>query len=179
MNIFILDDCVKKSAQYLTDIHLNKMIIEHVQMLTNCFTLDSLKDFPKTQLGNVRKYSYYNHLCSVWVRQSFENFKYLRKYTIEMLKEREYRGFKEHFCKDFINFCCIPDNLEHTYAGLTPFALAMPDAYKKQNAVESYRAYYINDKQYNKSGKWMMKYTKRELPDWFPESLVQKCKENE
>jgi len=45
---------------------------------------------------------------------------------------------------------------------LTPFAQAMPEQYKiKDNAVEAYRNYYLNEK------KDICKWTKREKPEWF------------
>lgn len=176
MNVFVLDKNPDKCAKYLCNAHLNKMVVEHSQMLANCFLLDTLKYAPKTKKGTVRKYSYYNHPVSIWLRQSTGNFKWLCRYTLRMLEEREHRGFKPHFCEEFIKQCALqkPDNIEKNLDELTPFALAMPDQYKQQDPVESYRQYYINDKQFNKSGKWMLKYTNREIPHWFPEELKQK-----
>jgi hypothetical protein len=46
---------------------------------------------------------------------------------------------------------------------LTPFALAMPDKYKSNDAVESYRNYYMSEeKQIIASWK-----KKREKPEWY------------
>ena len=45
--------------------------------------------------------------------------------------------------------------------GLTPFAQAMPDDYKCNDAVSAYRKYYINDKK--DIAVW--KYS--ETPDWY------------
>lgn len=173
MNIFILDKDPEKCAQYLSDIHLNKMIVEHTQMLTNCYSLEELKLAPKTQTGNIRKYSHYNHPASIWTRESEKNFSWLWKYTFCMLKERKFRFKKEHFCKDFIEWIIYnyPDNINISHNDLTPFALAMPDIYKKDCPVESYRSYYINEKQRNKNGKWMMNYTNREYPEWLKDFL--------
>jgi hypothetical protein len=44
---------------------------------------------------------------------------------------------------------------------MTDFALAIPDECKTDDAVESYRNYYRTDKRY------LCKWTKREVPDWF------------
>ena len=44
--------------------------------------------------------------------------------------------------------------------GLTPFAQAMPEAYKDDCAVEAYQRYYRNDKSH------LMQYTKTNRPDW-------------
>jgi len=43
---------------------------------------------------------------------------------------------------------------------LTPFAQAMPDEYKHDDAVVAYRAYYINEKAN------LLTYTKRDQPTW-------------
>jgi hypothetical protein len=46
--------------------------------------------------------------------------------------------------------------------GLTPFAQAMPQEYKRSCAVEAYRAYYIGDKADIAEWDWG-----RLTPDWF------------
>lgn len=175
MNIFVLDKDANNCAKYLCNVHLNKMLIEHSQMLANCYSKESLLTAPKTQSGNIRKYSYYNHPASIWCRQSLENFKWLWYYSQCIIQERQLRGFNQHFCETFIDWIVSrrPDNITDSEE-LTPNPLCMPDQYKQQDPVESYRQYYINDKQFNKSGKWMLKYTNREIPHWFPEELKQK-----
>jgi len=65
---------------------------------------------------------------------------------------------------------------------MTPFALAMPDEYKVghcvrmegdsldaavEDAVTSYRRYYVNDKAN------ILFYTKRPRPEWLAEMLLQ------
>ena len=177
MNIFVLDKDVNNCAKYLCDIHLNKMVVEHTQMLTNCYSKESLLTGPKTQSGNIRKYSHYNHPASIWTRQTLGNFKWLWNYTEAMIDERMIRGFSDHFCKVFTDWVYDrkPDNIVNIDSEeLTPFYLAVPEQYKQKDPVESYRQYYINDKVYNKSGKFMLKYTNRELPYWFTEELKQK-----
>jgi len=44
--------------------------------------------------------------------------------------------------------------------GLNPFALAMPDEFKTDNAVESYRAYYHSKASF-------AKWTRRKPPTWW------------
>ena len=46
--------------------------------------------------------------------------------------------------------------------GLTPFAQAMPQEYKRSCAVEAYRAYYMGDKAEIAEWNWG-----RPTPDWF------------
>lgn len=179
MNIFVLDKHCEKAAEYMFDRHVIKMILESSQMLANAYTHEQLENAPKTQKGTVRKYSYYNHPCSVWVRQSGTNFRWLLSHAQHLVKEAVYRGFNLHSCHEFLDWCYSnePENIESLY-GLTEFALAMPDQYKSNDPIESYRQYYINEKQYDNRGRWMMKYTNREYPDWFPQWLMEKCDEN-
>ena len=57
----------------------------------------------------------------------------------------------------------IPADEKFEEIGLTPFAQAMPVEYKSENAVESYRNYYMSeDKQRIASWK-----KGREKPDWY------------
>jgi hypothetical protein len=57
-----------------------------------------------------------------------------------------------------------------TKSKITPFAQAMPDQYKDENAVIAYRKYYINEKV--RFAKWQYS----EEPEWFrlkePEFLL-------
>jgi hypothetical protein len=46
--------------------------------------------------------------------------------------------------------------------GPTPFAQAMPDEYKREDAVEAYRAYYMGDKADIAEWNWGT-----EAPDWW------------
>lgn len=151
----------------LADIHVGchnkggKMIVESAQLLANCYSADQLKIAPLTQKGNVRKYSYYNHPCSKWVRQSYYHFEWLLIHAIEMVEEKMYRDGGLHFCYHFINWCYNNSPNLPDVKPLTP-ALAMPDIYKKNNPVESYRDYY----RYDKLPKLGLTWTNRERPNW-------------
>ena len=172
MNIFVLDNDPCVAAQNLIDRHVNKMIVESVQMLANCYTPDHLTFAPPSQNGETRKYSYYNHPCSVWARESYGNFDWLLNHADSIISERYHRFEKGHFCEDIIKWFQNnnPSNVKQ-FNPITPFALAMPDDYKSDDAVESYRKYYISDKQTDKNGRWMMYYTNRDVPDWMPNEL--------
>ena len=50
MNIFVLDKDANNCAKYLCNVHLNKMLIEHSQMLANCYSKESL--LINTNAGN-------------------------------------------------------------------------------------------------------------------------------
>ena len=72
MNIFALDKCPMQSAWWLDDIRKNKMILESAQMLSTAVRVLS----PDTDLS-VYKVAYLNHPCTIWARQSRDNFKWL------------------------------------------------------------------------------------------------------
>ena len=186
MNIFALDYDPQVAANYMINVHCGalgysgKMIVESSQMLANCYKLETLTQAPKTQKGKSRKYSYYSHPCSIWTRKTYGNFEWLLFHANYLVEEKLYRDGPIHFCNSFIKWCFVnyPDNLESNSQSLTPFALAMPDIYKQSCPIQSYRNYYINDKQIDKNGKWMMTYTKRETPYWMPRELRSKIAQN-
>ena len=79
---------------------------------------------------------------------------------MELSKEYTYRYNKRHKSQDVIEWCLtnkpnIPD------IGFTEPPKAMPDEYKVNSVVESYRNYYIGAK----SG--FAAWTKRNTPNWF------------
>lgn len=179
MNIFFLHNDPVLAAQFLVDVHVGshncggKMIIESAQMLANCYNADQLGHFscPRTQSGNVRSYSYFNHPCSVWVRQSLSNFNWLVSHAQEMVKEKQYRGGNLHFSSLFIDWCSITrPNLPDI--GPTTPALAMKnfESLKDEgDPVGSYQMFYVVDKRFDKNGKPMDIYTKRNRPQFWNE----------
>lgn len=152
----------------MADIHVGsknrggKMIVEATQMLANCYSTDQLNNAPRTQKGDIRKYSYYNHPCSKWTRKSLANFDWLLKHSQEMVQEKIYRGGNLHFCKTFLDWCMenqpnIPDD------GWTDPAQAMAPQYIDVDPVKAYRNYYY----YNKNKMIELIWTRREKPDWW------------
>ena len=137
MNIFVLDNNPYLAAHYLLDKHVNKMLLESSQMLCSIY-----------QPGSAPyKRSYYNHPCTIWTRSSKQNYEWLLTHAEGIAIEYAFRYRKDHACKKVINWCktnyhvlSLPD------IGLTPFAQAMPDCYKNEDAVKAYRAYYIDAK---------------------------------
>ena len=57
----------------------------------------------------------------------------------------------------------IPADDKFEVSGLTPFALAMPDEYKSDDAVESYRRYYMSPEK-QRIASWNKKRAK---PEWY------------
>jgi hypothetical protein len=105
------------------------------------------------------KIAHPNHPCAVWVRESFENFEWTQVYTNALNEEAQFRGYKPHASCVEVNRMPTPTRLPSI--GLTAFVQAMPDQYKRENAVEAYRLYYSNDK--SEIASWK----NRDKPYWF------------
>lgn len=177
MNIFYLDHDPEIAASYMIDAHVSKMIVESAQLLATAYSLDQLIDAPKTEKGNPRKHFNPKHGCAIWTRASLDNWMWVLNHATALYKEHLYRKGNLHFCYEFIDWCRdnVPqfDSNELTkpyYA----FGKQYPELFEISDEVEAYRKYYILDKQVDNRGKWMMKWTKREIPAWIPNHLRDK-----
>jgi hypothetical protein len=155
MNIFFLDENPETCAQYHNDKHVVKMILETAQLLCGVHhTTNHNTDHVPYKL------SHKNHPCSIWVRSSLENYLWLCELGLELCKEYTYRYGKKHKSQQVIEWCVIhrpniPDK---------PFQRppkAMPDDFKVEDVIQSYRNYYIGAK------KDFCKWKNREVPLWF------------
>lgn len=137
MNIFILDENIDKCARYHNDKHVVKMILESAQMLCTAIH-ESGGDAPYRS-------THKNHPCTVWARESLSNWHWLRDLALALNEEYKYRYDKsvDHKSATVIKSLAEPDIPD---IGLTPFAQAMPDEYKTDNAVDAYRSYYKGEK---------------------------------
>jgi len=175
MNIFCTNADPIIAARELCDQHCrSKMQIESAILLQHCFSNDVLRDAPLTKKGAVRKSGkgYYNHPCSVWVRESKANFEWLCAHALEMFSERDYRWPQSalHFTKTFIEWC--RDNIGRVQhckgTRLTPFAVAIkPQArcregkgFDQMSVIEKYQQYIRLDKPF-------ATWTKRLRPAWY------------
>jgi hypothetical protein len=152
MNIFILDSDINECAKYHNDKHVVKMILESAQMLCTAVNLSG-GDAPYRS-------THKNHPCSIWVRESLSNWRWLRDLTLALNDEFKFRYDKDTDHKSAI----IVKSLEEpniSDVGLTPFPQAMPDEYKGEDPVDSYRRYYVKDKHH------IAKWTKRRVPEWY------------
>lgn len=174
MNIFILDRDPVKCAEMMVDSHVVKMILETGQILSTTHrVLDG-----KKRLNTKGKYewvieddirddilykaTHINHPCSIWTRQSVQNYEWLLEHFYALSEEFKYRFNKSHltYTKLHLHVNSPPYNL--TEWEMTPFALAMDESYMidKKDPVACYRNYY----KYGKSH--LHKWTKRNKPDW-------------
>lgn len=156
MNIFVLDIDVYRCAEYHLDRHSVKMVLETTQLLNNAMIAGNENYTP------VYKKTHYNHPASIWCRQSIANYNWLANLGLALCEEYTYRYGREHKCQRIIElFSSQRNNISLPNIGLTDFALCMPDKYKVNDAVQSYRNYYRGEKAH------IAKWTKRSEPDWW------------
>ena len=196
MNLFILSLDPAKTAEYMMDKHIAKIILEAVQML--CTTQRLL-------LGNgngnghgidpcVYKIAHKNHPVTIWCRASQANFIWTLDLIDAMHTEWKYRyahpAQKQH--KSYVVAQYLRQNIPPAAAFervnvpgiMTPFALAMPDEYKVRasssadatgtsaghgiyDAVASYRSYYLSEPK-RRIAKWGKR---RGMPVWYARGL--------
>jgi len=177
MNIFVTNEDPIVSARELCDQHCrSKMMIESAIMLQNCFTNEQLNDdlCPRTKTGKPRKSGkgYAKHQCTIWVKESKENYMWLVEHALEMFNERNHRwpGSNEHFTKTFIMWC--KDNKDHTIhtkTPLTPFTVAISQDSKCRTVINGFDNLAVTEqyKQYIKHDKDFATWTTRNKPSWY------------
>ena len=160
MNIFAIEQTPSgdidwvKSAQSQDNYRVVKMILESVQML--CTAINDQHGEQVTPYRN----AHLNHPSTKWVRESSANFERLVEHTLAMLDEYTERFGKIHKCAGVLEkvldlydpnrFNCHID---------TPLPLCMPDEFKGDSIVESYRKFYAS--------KPRMRYPTEKIPVWF------------
>ena len=157
MNIFYLDKDLEKCAQYHVDRHCVKMIIEYAQLLSSAHWM----------VGNEAPYrlSHKDHPCSLWVRESIDNYNWLCELGKELSKEYTYRYGKFHKSSDVI-YWATNNKPTLPKVGMTTFRLAMPDEFKVTNPIDSYRNYYNGSKTH------LFKWKNRNTPFFIKKDLV-------
>lgn len=164
MNIFVVNADPRIAAMHLSDKLVVKMILESAQMIST-----TRRWFGDTN-PILYKSCFINHPCTKWVRESVNNYIWLCKHFKALCEEYTYRYNKSHDCEKFIPI--LGDSLLESMINVerTPFVLAMPDEYKTDDPVQSYRNYYLGKKI---DGKF---WTKRqfELDDWLLDHLDEK-----
>jgi hypothetical protein len=131
------------------------MLVEYAQMLSTAVRLST-----DTEVGY--RITHKNHPCTIWVRSSLSNWRWLKSLAREVNDEYRYRYDKDVNHKSFDVIQSLPEpNIPDV--GLTEFPLAMPDYCKVGNPIDSYRTYYIKEK------KDFVSWKKREQPSWFNE----------
>ena len=81
MNIFVLDTDPIKAAQYHADKHVVKMITETAQLLNSTYYFTNEKDKASYKL------THKNHPCSIWARESLDNWVWLKQLGLALYDE--------------------------------------------------------------------------------------------
>jgi hypothetical protein len=175
MNIFYLDSDPQRCATQHVDKHVVKMVLEYAQLLSTAHRiLDGTVRVMLSQSGRQKKVywlsderdsvlytaTHINHPSAIWTRQSKENYQWLFKLYVELMREYTHRYGKEHACgrlQTYLSAC--PQKIpQGVFSEPTP---AMPDAYRVAgNAIASYRNYYLGDKCH------LFSWKNRERPFW-------------
>lgn len=188
MNLFYLDEDLDKCAEYHIDDHVGKMQLEATQLLTTTVWIDKLIGYvprkltseeltiinsakklePEIDKRTFTRYlpTHINHPSAVWVRSSLEHFYWTINYVNALNSETIYRGNKSHASCAEANR--LPDPYRLPDKGWTPPTLAMPDILKSEDAIASYRMFYMLDK--FPFASWKV----RGKPYWWDDELVKK-----
>lgn len=176
MNIFILDSDIDKCAAAYVTKHIGKMQLELAQLLSTYIhhlynrtpQPPFVNEFVKDKLY---KSTHFNHPCSKWIRFDWRGFVYTSGLLWALSKEYFKRTGKHH--KSFLQMVDAGATSEQYYNQakelnielLNP-AKAMPDEYKTDSVVESYRNYY------NLGKKHLHDWKNATVPEW-----IQKCQQ--
>lgn len=156
MNIFVLDTDPYKAAKYHVDKHVVKMILETAQLLS---TAHHVLDGEELIVTDLYRPTHINHPCSKWTRESIMNYMWLWHLGQGLLKEYTTRYNKVHAVTGRLHGLQKPPR-HIKIQKLTPFAQAMPDEYKHEDAVTAYRNYYMGAKRHLAA--W-----KTTQPEWY------------
>lgn len=137
MNIFIFNEDPSLAAKDMCDKHIVKMALETAQLMCTALNLNNINTPYKT--------THINHPCSLWTRENRSNFEWLYEHGIAICNEYTDRYYKTHKCEQIIIECIKYKNLLSNKP-LSQFVLAMPEKYKTNSAVISYRNYFIGEK---------------------------------
>ena len=90
MNIFVSDECPKKSAEFLDNKRVNKMCLESCQLLSTALRVCGYTS------NDIYKISYINHPSSIWTRTTQGNYRWLLAHFKALCEEYTRRTGKTH-----------------------------------------------------------------------------------
>ena len=159
MNIFILDKDPATAAIMMCDKHVPKMILESAQMLSTAHRiLDTDVD------DRLYKIAHKGHPCTKWVMETSQNYNWLYYHFVALGNEYKFRRNKVHGSIEKLQdpLSNLPKNIPE--GPRTEFVQAMkayPQCMVEGDAVQSYRNYYHEAKDF---AKWEWG---REAPYWW------------
>jgi hypothetical protein len=158
MNIFAIENNKAgdidwiKSAQSQDNYRVVKMILESCQILSTVLNEQGIK----------APYRSFNpkHPSCLWAAESSDNFTNLVIHCAAMIEEYEDRFNKIHKCKAVLNnIINLFDASKFITDKPTPLKMAMPNNFRSDNIVESYRRFYAS--------KPRIRYPRNKIPSWF------------
>ena len=160
MNIFAIEQTPTgdvdwvKSARSQDNYRVVKMILESCQMLCTTINLQHGEQVTPYRTTHAK------HPSTIWVGQSSANFQRLIEHTLAMLEEYTERFNKIHKCTGVLEkiIDLYDPSLFPRYDD-TPLPLCMPDEFKTNSIVESYRKFYAS--------KPRMRYPTEKIPAWW------------
>jgi hypothetical protein len=151
------------------------MVLESAQLLsTGLWLVDERRARRLHQHGQLYRPTHKQHPCALWVSESLANYRWLARLAGALVEEYHYRyGPRRHASEPVIDSCrrfAVSQTAERletwTSRRRTPFALAMPEDYRGDDAVESYRRYYLGEKAP------ICTWKRRRIPAWFHNGMV-------
>ena len=158
MNIFAIEGNVEtgeidwvKSAQSQDNLRVVKMILESCQILSTVLNEQGL-DAPYRSFNP-------KHPSCLWAAESAANFMNLALHCEAMITEYSERFGKTHKCAAVLNKIVSMFEVDRfPTTKCTPLRLAMPDEFRSDNPVLSYRKFYAS--------KPRLRYPVNKIPSW-------------
>jgi hypothetical protein len=146
MNIFYVNENPTDAAICLPDKLVVKMPLESAQMLSTAHRV--LDGDERADTLGLYKTAMKNHPCTIWVRETSDNYMWLYEHFYALCSEYTTRYGREHLSFTKLNdkLCNLPLNI--TISHKTTMPQAMPDEYKCQDTIKAYRDYVVNEKHY-------------------------------
>lgn len=164
MNLFVTNVCPIQSAKEHNSVHLRKMIVEVLQMLSTAHVVLD---------GNQIAYkkTHQNHPCAIWIRECSGNYQWAYEHYKALCEEYTYRTGKVHKSAEYLDIVSkMPENIPQ--GERIDFAMAMPDEFKVYGIFDQTLAYqkYLTAKftEWLSRDKVMdVSWGNREIPKWY------------
>jgi len=141
-----------KSGRTQDNYRTVKMLLESTQLLSSAMHLNGME--------GPYKLNHAKHPSTLWAAESSENWKNLFAHAMGLVDEYNVRFGKDHKCASVLSKMAKEVQLKKfPRHESTPLKLAMPEQYKSNNPVKSYRDYY--------SSKERIRYPQNKVPTWF------------
>jgi hypothetical protein len=170
MNLFVLDEKPTRAAFMLDDVRVGKMLIETGQMLATALRQHGATDEDLIEVGFITskgtpwRSTHANHPCTRWVAETNANAWWAWEHAEGLAWVYRNRFDREHACARPIHKAWLLIDRFIPHGERTPFVLAMPDEFKSDDPIDSYRRYYLSKENVKwermpRDGLWIVEYT--------------------